>query len=58
MDDLFNINYIVRWYRGDDEIGMASVDGLSYTVTRLTATLLPLLLLTLVVELDQLVMLP
>ena len=37
MTDLFSINYTVRWYRGDNLIGMASVDGLSYTVTGLTA---------------------
>ena len=35
--DFFTVNYTVRWYRGDNEIGMASVDGLSYTVTGLTA---------------------
>ena len=34
--DLFTVNYTVRWYSGDNEIGMASVDGLSYTVTGLT----------------------
>ena len=37
MMDFFDVNYTVRWYRGDNEIGMASVDGLSYTVTGLTA---------------------
>ena len=31
------VTYTVRWYIGDDEIGMASVDGLSYIVTGLTA---------------------
>ena len=35
--DLFTVTYIVRWYRGDEEIGMASVDEPSYTVTGLTA---------------------
>ena len=35
--DLFPINYTVRWYRGDDLIGTASVDGLSYNVTGLSA---------------------
>ena len=35
--DLFTVNYTVRWYRGDNVIGMASVDELSYTVTGLTA---------------------
>ena len=37
LDDFFSVNYTVRWYRGDYLIGMASVDGLSYTVTGLTA---------------------
>ena len=35
--DLFPINYTVQWYRGDDLIGTASVDGLSYNVTGLSA---------------------
>ena len=35
--DLFAVNYTVRWYGGDNEIGMASVDGLLYTVTGLIA---------------------
>ena len=35
--DLFSINYTVRWYRGDSLIGMASVDGLLYNITGLTA---------------------
>ena len=37
VDDFFPITYIVRWYRGDDEIGMASVTGPRHTVTGLTA---------------------
>ena len=36
VDDFFPITYTVRWYRGDDEIGMANVTGLRYTVTGLT----------------------
>ena len=35
--DLFSINYTVRWYREDSLIGMASVDGLSYNISGLTA---------------------
>ena len=34
--DLFAVNYTVRWYRGDDVIGMDTVDELLYTVTGLT----------------------
>ena len=37
VEDFFTVNYTVRWYRGDDVIRMASVDGLSYTVTGLSA---------------------
>ena len=37
VDDTFPVNYAVRWYRGNDLIDMARVDGLSYTVTNLTA---------------------
>ena len=37
VNDIFTVNYTVRCYRGDDVIGMASVDRLSYTVTGLTA---------------------
>ena len=35
--DIFPVNYIVRWYRGDDLIDEDSVDGQSYTVTELIA---------------------
>ena len=35
--DFFTVNYTVRWYRGDNEIRMATVNGLSYIVTGLTA---------------------
>ena len=38
VNDYFPVNYTVRWYRGDSSIGMANVDGLSYTVTGLTAS--------------------
>ena len=37
VNDIFPVNYTVRWYRGDTVIGMATVNGLSYTVTGLTA---------------------
>ena len=37
VNDFFTVNYTVRWYRGDNEIGMASVDEPSYTVAGLTA---------------------
>ena len=37
VNDIFPVNYTVRWYQGDSLIGMVSVDGLSYTVTGLTA---------------------
>ena len=36
VNDVFPVTYTVRWYRGNDLIGMDSVDGLSYTVTGLT----------------------
>ena len=36
VDDFFPIIYTVRWYRGDDEIGMANVTGLRHTVIGLT----------------------
>ena len=36
VDDFFPIIYTVRWYRGDDEIGMANVTGLRHTVIELT----------------------
>ena len=35
VNDFFHITYTVRWYRGDDEIGMANVTGLRHTVTGL-----------------------
>ena len=37
VNDIFPVTYTVRWYRGDNLIGMVSVNGLSYTVTGLTA---------------------
>ena len=37
VNDFFAVNYTVTWYRGDNEIGMASVDEPPYTVTGLTA---------------------
>ena len=37
VEDIFPVTYTVRWYEGDSLIGMDSVDGLSYTVTELTA---------------------
>ena len=36
VNDVFRVIYTVRWYRGNDLIGMDSVDKLSYTVTGLT----------------------
>ena len=35
--DLFDVNYTVRWYGEDGSNGTATVSGLSYTVTGLTA---------------------
>ena len=37
VNDIFPVTYTVRWYGGDNLIGMVSVNGLSYTVTGLTA---------------------
>ena len=36
VNDFFPVTYTVRWYRGDDEGGMASVTGPRFTVTGLT----------------------
>ena len=35
--DLFDVNYTVRWYGEDGSNGTATVNGLSYNVTGLTA---------------------
>ena len=35
--DYFNVTYTVRWYGEDGSNGTATVNGLSYTVTGLTA---------------------
>ena len=35
--DILTVNYTVRWYIGDNEIGMASVNETSYTVSKLIA---------------------
>ena len=35
--DIFTIEYTVRWHGEDDKRGTATVNGLSYTVTTLTA---------------------
>ena len=60
--DYFNVTYTVRWRGEDGTVGYAIVQsGLSYTITRLTnthLTMLVLLLLTLVVELDHIAVLP
>ena len=37
VNDIFPVNYFVSWYRGNELIGIASVNGLSYTATGLTA---------------------
>ena len=37
MNDIFPIIYTVRWYGEDGSNGTATVNGLSYTVTGLTA---------------------
>ena len=38
VNDIFNVNYTVRWYGEDGSNGIATVDdGLSYNVTGLTA---------------------
>lgn len=37
VNDLFSVNYTVRWYGEDGINGTATVHGLSYTVTGLTA---------------------
>ena len=36
--DFFTVNYIVRWYGEDGSNGTVTVNGLSYTVTGLTAS--------------------
>ena len=35
--NLFDVNYTIRWYGEDGSNGTATVNGLSYTVTGLTA---------------------
>ena len=37
VNDIFPVNYTVRWYGEDGSNGTATVDGLSYTVINLTA---------------------
>ena len=37
MNNIFTVNYTVRWYGEDGSNGTATVNGLSYTVTGLTA---------------------
>ena len=37
VNDVFPVTYTVRWFKGDNLIDEDSVDGLSYTVTGLTA---------------------
>ena len=37
VNDIFAVNYTVRWYGEDGSNGIVTVNGLSYTVTGLTA---------------------
>ena len=37
VNDIFTVNYTIRWYGEDDSNGTATVNGLSYNVTGLTA---------------------
>ena len=37
VNNIFPVNYTVRWYGEDGSNGTATVNGLSYTVTGLTA---------------------
>ena len=37
VNDIFPINYTIRWYGEDGSNGTATINGLSYTVTGLTA---------------------